>query len=109
MSVSEKSGQEGFPGMVGAIDIGGTKIAVGLVDPMGRVLVKQEIPTGAEKSFDEAMGGTIQALSALLRSTGCQLDGIGIGCTGPVDPLTGVLGDVNTLPLWTGRNLVEHL
>jgi glucokinase len=109
MSVSAKSDQEGFLRMVGAIDIGGTKIAVGLVDPMGRVVVKQEISTGAEKSFDEAIDGTIQALSALLSSTGHQLDGIGIGCTGPVDPLTGVLGDVNTLPLWTGRNLVEHL
>ena len=95
--------------MVGAVDIGGTKIAVGLVDPTGRVVVKQEIPTDAEKGFDVAMDGTIQALSALLRATGHPLDGIGIGCTGPVDPLTGVLGDLNTLPLWTGRNLVEHL
>lgn len=95
--------------MVGAVDIGGTKIAVGLVDEAGHVLVKQEIPTDAEKGFDVAMEATIEALSALLRSTGGPLQGIGVGCTGPVDPLTGVLGDLNTLPLWTGRNLVEHL
>ncbi len=36
--------------MVGAVDIGGTKIAVGLVDPTGRVVVKHEIPNGAEKA-----------------------------------------------------------
>jgi glucokinase len=95
--------------MVGAVDIGGTKIAVGLVDPAGRVVVKQEIPTDAEKGFDVAMDSTIHVLSELLNATGHPLDGIGIGCTGPVDPLTGLLGDLNTLPLWTGRNLVEHL
>ena len=95
--------------MVGAVDIGGTKIAVGLVDPAGRVVVKQEIPTDSEKGFDVAMDSTIHVLSELLNATGHPLDGIGIGCTGPVDPLTGLLGDLNTLPLWTGRNLVEHL
>jgi glucokinase len=82
---------------------------VGLVDEAGRVLVKQEIPTDADKGFDVAMEATIEALSGLLSSTSAHLQGIGIGCTGPVDPLTGVLGDLNTLPLWTGRNLVEHL
>jgi glucokinase len=95
--------------MVGAVDIGGTKIAVGLVDEAGRVLVKEEIPTDADKGFDVAMEATIEALSGLLSSTNAQLQGIGIGCTGPVDPWTGVLGDLNTLPLWSGRNLVEHL
>ena len=94
---------------VGAIDIGGTKIAVGLVDAAGRVVSKQEFPSGAEQSFEDAMAASIAALSAQLASSGAKLDGIGIGCTGPVNPLTGVLGDVNTLPLWFGRNLVETL
>ncbi len=95
--------------MVGAVDIGGTKIAVGLVDPLGRVIVQEEFPTEPDKGFDVAMDGVIRVLSRQLHSTGCKLDGIGIGCTGPVDPLTGVLGDVNFFPNWIGRNLAEHL
>ncbi len=95
--------------MVGAVDIGGTKIAVGLVDATGRVVTRQELPSGADQTFDDAMSVTIAALTAQLSATGAQLDGIGIGCTGPVDPLTGALGNTNTLPLWRGRNLVEHL
>ena len=33
--------------MIGAVDIGGTKIAVGVVDDCGRVLARAETPTDA--------------------------------------------------------------
>ncbi len=38
-----------------------------------------------------------------------MLRGIGIGCTGPVDPSTGELQEVNTLPGWCGWNPVQQL
>jgi glucokinase len=95
--------------MVGALDIGGTKIAVGLVNETGQVLAKQEFPTNQSMGFDAAMDKMIRVLTKQLASTGSTLTGIGIGCTGPVDPLTGILGDVNTLPTWVGRNLVDPL
>ena len=37
--------QEGLASMVGAVDIGGTKIAVGLVDELGQIAAKHEFPT----------------------------------------------------------------
>ncbi len=95
--------------MVGAVDIGGTKIAVGLVDTLGRVIIQEEFPTEPDKGFDLAMDGVIQVLSTQLKTTGHTLDGIGIGCTGPVNSLTGELGDVNFFPTWIGRNLAQHL
>jgi glucokinase len=55
------------------------------------------------------MGAVIATLTAQLHSTGSTLQGIGIGATGPVDPLTGILGDVYTLPGWMGCNLVTPL
>ena len=41
--------------MIGAIDIGGTKIAVGVVDGNGRVLAKTERPTEVSRGFHHAM------------------------------------------------------
>ena len=37
--------------MIGAVDIGGTKIAVGIVDDNGTVLSKQEFPTQAQRGY----------------------------------------------------------
>jgi len=34
--------------MIAGVDIGGTKIAVGMVNDGGRVLAKQELPTDPE-------------------------------------------------------------
>ena len=45
-----------------------------------------------------------------VRSTaGVDLSGIGIGCTGPVDPMTGEVGEVEFLPGWKGCNPVARL
>jgi glucokinase len=38
-----------------------------------------------------------------------DISGIGIGCTGPVDPSTGIIGQVSFLPGWEGANVVEGL
>lgn len=95
--------------MVGAVDIGGTKLALGVVDESGRVIEKAEVPTDAARGFEHAM----REISALLRQCALQTDstlrGIGIGCTGQVDAPTGVLGEVHNLPGWKGSNPVAFL
>ncbi|HVN06198.1 MAG TPA: ROK family protein [Bryobacteraceae bacterium] len=92
--------------MIGAIDIGGTKIAVGIVDRAGRITGRAECSTESERGFPDGL----RRMTALLRETvaraGATLEGIGIGCTGPVDPVTGVLGTVDLLPGWQGGELV---
>jgi len=95
--------------MIGAVDIGGTKIATGVVDENGRVLAKAECPTDVARGFDHAMQQVIKMLAQGAHHSGIKLEGIGIGCTGPVDPITGLLGNVNTLPGWEGTNPVEKL
>jgi glucokinase len=49
----------------------------------------------------------VDALAALESSLSVRLDGIGIGCTGPVDPFTGVIGRVDTITGWNGLNLCK--
>ena len=41
--------------MIAGVDIGGTKIAVGIVGENGRVLAKAECPTDVPSGFDQAM------------------------------------------------------
>lgn len=95
--------------MIGAVDIGGTKIAAGMVDADGRVLTRAQIPTNAEAGYRKAIEAVIQMLRDAEKHTGAKITGIGIGSTGPVYPLTGAIGDVNFFPNWNGENPVQDL
>ena len=94
--------------LVGAVDVGGTKIAVGLVDPAGTILEREVQPTDREKDFKYGLAQIEAMLQACLRRRpAVHLAGIGVGCTGPVDPLTGVLGPNSFLTQWEGINTLD--
>jgi glucokinase len=93
---------------IGAIDIGGTKIAAGIVRDDGIVLHRSEIPTDAGLGFHEAVHRMQQMLQKAIDACG-NIDGIGIGCPGPLDPFTGVIGDVGTLLGWEGGHLANAI
>ena len=93
---------------IGSVDIGGTKIAVGAVREDGKLLKQHECPTCPEKGFQHAMT-RIASMLRNLSDSGLLLDGIGVGCPGPLNPFSGVIGDVGTLPGWQGGNLVGEL
>jgi glucokinase len=95
--------------VIGAVDIGGTKIAAGAVTSEGKIIERFECPTAPHEGFEPAM----HRIKAMLRDTagrvGRDFEGIGAACPGPLDPFTGIVGDVGTLPGWQGCNLVEEL
>lgn len=95
--------------MIGAVDIGGTKIGVGLVNDDGHLLARRETPTSAELGYARALDRTADLLRQILQQTQVDIRGIGIGSTGPVHPFTGEIGDVNFLPGWQGSRIVEDL
>src|SRR5437879_1858907 len=95
--------------MVGAVDIGGTKTAVGIVDPEGKVVSRFESATQADGPYESALDRMVAMLRAAVASAGAKLRGIGIGSTGPVNPFTGEIGDVNFFPHWRGQNPVKDL
>jgi glucokinase len=95
--------------MIGAVDIGGTKIAAGAVTRNGRIITRLETATAPERGFASAMAGLKAMLREVERRAGARLTGIGVASTGPVDPFTGVFGDVGTLPGWQGGNLMTEL
>jgi len=95
--------------VIAAVDIGGTKIAVGIVDYDGKVLARLERPTGADGGYEEAFRRVAEMLRAVAATAQTRITGIGIGSTGPVYPLTGEFGDVNFFPHWQGENPVADL
>jgi glucokinase len=82
---------------------------VGVVDSAGRILDRTECPTAAERGFREGLGRIVAMLRETAARSGNELQGIGVGCTGPVDPFTGVLGSVDLLPGWQGGAIVAGL
>lgn len=83
-----------------ALDIGGTKIAGGLVDPAGRLLRHATRPTGTEP---------FTSLTEVVAELDVgSVDGVGIGCAGPIDTVAGTVSPIN-IPAWRGFPLVERV
>lgn len=94
--------------LIGAVDIGGSKIAVGAVREDGTLAGRTEFSTDPASGFAEAMRRIRRALHEAIDACG-PLEGIGVACPGPLDPFTGIIGDVGTLPGWQGGNLIEAI
>jgi glucokinase len=95
--------------MIGALDIGGTKIAAGAVDETGQVLASTTCPTNPATGLDDAVQRMVNMLAQTAHQAGGEISGIGIGCTGPVFPEIGTIGNVEFMPGWEGANLVQIL
>jgi len=94
------------------VDIGGTKIAVAAVDGAGRVHARTATPTEPGRGFAagvERVGDLIAATLARAGWAAGDLRGVGVGCTGPVDPRRGTVHNPFTLPTWDGGDLVTPL
>ncbi len=94
--------------LVGAVDIGGTKIAVGIVREDGRLLCRSECATDPARGMQDAVHRVHRMLQEGIARCGL-IEGVGIGCPGPLDPLTGVIGVVGTLPGWEGGRLADEV
>lgn len=95
--------------MIGAVDIGGTKIAAGIVDDAGKVLARLETPTEAAGAYPDGLRHMVRMLREVAKQANTEISGIGIGSTGWVYPFTGEFGDVDFLPGWKGCNPVKDL
>jgi glucokinase len=76
-----------------AVDVGGTKIAAGVVDETGQVLRAITRPTPQENTF----GAVRAAIGEVL--DGLQVDAAGIAAPGPVDLAAGRVSPIN-IPGW---------
>lgn len=89
--------------MLGAIDIGGTKIAVGLVTESGQLVDSVSLPTRAEQTYQAGLESILHVLNTMIEKHHASLAGIGIGVTGRITP-AGVLHPNQFLPAWSGQD-----
>lgn len=96
-------------GLALAVDIGGTKLAVGLVDPEGTVVLSERVPTPAHGSADELWGTLRDLMRKILDAGGKPRPvGIGVGCAGPMVWPSGVVSPLN-IPAWRRFPLRQHI
>ena len=101
------------PTHVCAVDIGGTKIACGIVTLNGtdapNVQSVKKVPTNAKEGGKQVLATVLQAIrEALSRAEelGLTISGVGISSAGVVDPRTGDITYANELmPGWGGTAL----
>ena len=75
------------------IDLGGTNIAVGIVDENGKILHKDSIPTQKERDYTEIIRDMAELSKKVVADAGYTLDDIeavGIGSPGTIDNKRGL-------------------
>jgi glucokinase len=91
-----------------ALDIGGTKIAVGLVDPAGVLVHTTTCPTPNHEDAEHVWGVLGQMIADTVESAGGAIRAVGIGCAGPIDSTAGTVSPVN-IATWRGFPLRDRV
>lgn len=87
------------------VDVGGTKIAIALVDGKLGVSERIDVPSFATDGF-ELWGRIADAATEILSKANGEVVGIGIGSAGPIYPIPGTVSPVN-IPVWRDFPLVK--
>src|SRR5438270_13959691 len=92
------------------VDVGGTKVAAGLVDSSGNVKSMTRTPMSATGTAEQGLASVRTAVDTLLREvSAADILGVGICAPGPLDPFTGVVSNPPNLPCWHGFPLAESV
>lgn len=94
------------------IDIGGTKVAVGLVSSEGEVIGSKRMPTRAEEGPSRVIERFVELCRKSVAKAGVDwqdIHAVGVGCGGPLDPCRGLIQSPPNLPGWDNIPLVEQL
>jgi len=94
------------------VDVGGTKVAAGLVNPQGEIIANLRKPMVADRDAAAGLASVTGAIDALfdanpdMRET---IRGIGICAPGPLDPNTGVVINPPNLKCWRNFPLAAEI
>ncbi len=99
-------------GLVIGVDIGGTKVAVGLVDGNGEIKTQLRTPMVANGTAAEGLAAVVSAIDLLFARDAknrALIRGIGMCAPGPLDPSTGVVINPPNLPCWRNFPLAAEI
>ncbi len=94
------------------LDIGGTKIAAGLLDAAGNIVARHRTRGHAGQPPEVVIDATVQVFEELLRHAGVrpgEICGVGTGVTGHVHGEAGVVLTSSNLPAWDMHPLRDRL
>jgi glucokinase len=91
------------------VDIGGTKVAAGLVDRHGKILTQTRKPMLAHGTPEAGFEAVTTAIDSLVSNTPDQISSIGICAPGPLDPKSGVVLNPPNVPCWRNFPLAESI
>ena len=81
------------------VDVGGTKVAAGVVNAEGQILSQIRVPMVSHSSAGDGLNAVLRAIAqATADSQG--IAGIGICSPGPLDPFSGVVLNPPNVPCW---------
>ncbi len=84
------------------IDLGGTNIAIGLVDENLKLVLKDSVPTGAKRPINEIMDDMAALCISVVEKAGISFDEVasaGIASPGSIDPVNGYVRYANNISL----------
>ena len=94
-----------------AIDIGGTKLAAGLVEPGGRLASWDQTATPSVIDGEQlwrTLAALVSRVMTAARASPAELAGVGCGCGGPMEWPAGVVSPLN-IRAWRGFPLAARL
>jgi glucokinase len=91
-----------------AIDVGGTKLATAIVDADGAISAERRTATPRTSDPEELFTTVADLARESLAAAGVHVDGIGIGCGGPMRWPEGIVSPLH-IPTWRDFPLRERL
>jgi glucokinase len=100
-----------MPQLIMGIDIGGTKVAGGLMTHAGRLVKSTVEPTLAQEGYKTSLGQVLRLIERLMNEAGGpqKVKGIGACAPGPLNPQTGVVINPPNLPGWKNVPLAKKI
>jgi len=91
------------------VDVGGTKVAAGLVNADGEILSHQRVSMASDGPAERGLQAVLSAIAHVLPDGASAIAGIGICAPGPLDPKTGVILNPPNVPCWRNFPLAEEV
>jgi glucokinase len=96
--------------VVVGVDLGGTILRAGAFDAQGNMLAVRETPIEAARGPESGLRKMQRLIEQVwAESEAKSLAGIGIGATGPIDPIHGIINNPFTLPTWENVRVFEWM
>ena len=91
------------------VDIGGTKVAIGVVSREGKIVAQRRAPMVANGTAEAGLDAVTSAIDSMISSAATEIECIGICAPGPLDPKSGVILNPPNVPCWRNFPLAERV